>query len=102
MTLGCKKSACKQHGTQTGSRLCGARNTRRGPADHCVAFCVLVLGDFRSILNDAYHDDVVLLYPPYMMALAAIHMACTYVKRDVTDWFDKLTIDHADVTLAGS
>ncbi len=51
----------------------------------------------RSIVNDSYWLDAVLLYPPYLVALAAIYLACAYLELDVSEWFDKLNVNRAEV-----
>lgn len=50
-----------------------------------------------SIVNDSYRLDLCLYYPPYMIALAATQMACTYHKHDPTRWLDKLTVDQREL-----
>lgn len=45
------------------------------------------------IVNDTYRSDIVLLYPPYLIALATIHMAAVVHKKDVKAWFAELSID---------
>ena len=37
--------------------------------------------------------DVSLMYPPYMIALACIHMAAVVTKKDVKTWFVELSVD---------
>jgi len=34
-----------------------------------------------------------LLHPPYMIALAALHMAACHIDRDLTSWFAELSVD---------
>lgn len=46
-----------------------------------------------KIVNDTYRSDVCLLYPPYLVALSAIHMAAVVHKKDVKAWFAELSID---------
>ncbi|KAG1666374.1 Cyclin-C [Nymphon striatum] len=45
------------------------------------------------IVNDSLRTDVCLLYPPYQIALASIHMACVVLQKDVKQWFSELNID---------
>lgn len=45
------------------------------------------------IVNDSLRTDVCLLYPPYMIALAAIHMACVIQQKDTKQWFAELSVD---------
>lgn len=35
----------------------------------------------RAIVNDSYRTDLCLVYPPYMIAITAIYMACTFLDR---------------------
>jgi len=37
--------------------------------------------------------DVCLMYPPYLIALACIHMAAVVHKKDVKGWFAELSVD---------
>lgn len=52
------------------------------------------------ILNDSYRSDVMLQYPPYMIALTALHMAACQLelinvssKSCMTEWFAELSVD---------
>lgn len=45
------------------------------------------------IVNDTYRCDVCLTYPPYLVALACIHMAAIVNKKDVKAWFTELSVD---------
>ncbi|XP_019633104.1 PREDICTED: cyclin-C-like [Branchiostoma belcheri] len=45
------------------------------------------------IVNDSYRTDVCLLYPPFMIALAALHMACVILQKDAKHWFAELSVD---------
>lgn len=45
------------------------------------------------IVNDSLRTDVSLLYPPYLIALAAIHMACIILQKDCKQWFSELNVD---------
>ena len=45
------------------------------------------------IVNDSLRTDVCLLYPPYLIALAAIHMACVIQQKDTKQWFAELSVD---------
>ncbi len=49
-------------------------------------------------MNDSYWLDAVLLYPPYLVALAAINLACAYLELDVSEWFDKLNVNRTEVS----
>ncbi|XP_014661920.1 PREDICTED: cyclin-C-like [Priapulus caudatus] len=46
-----------------------------------------------KIVNDSLRTDVHLLYPPYQIALAALHMACVMLNRDAKQWFAELSVD---------
>lgn len=45
------------------------------------------------IINDSLRTDVSLLYPPYMISLAALHMACVIQQKDARQWFAELAVD---------
>jgi len=45
------------------------------------------------IINDSYRSDVMLQYPPYMIALSALHVASVNIERDLTSWFAELSVD---------
>lgn len=45
------------------------------------------------IVNDSLRTDVCLLYPPYQIALAVIHMACVIQQKDSKHWFAELSVD---------
>lgn len=45
------------------------------------------------IVNDTYRCDVCLMYPPYLIALASIHMSAVVHKKDVRTWFGELSVD---------
>lgn len=45
------------------------------------------------IVNDSLRTDVCLLYPPYLIALACLHMACVILQKDVKQWFAELNVD---------
>ncbi|KAK2154296.1 hypothetical protein LSH36_271g00019 [Paralvinella palmiformis] len=45
------------------------------------------------IVNDSLRTDVALLYPPFMIALAALHMASVMQQRDTKTWFAELAVD---------
>jgi len=45
------------------------------------------------IVNDSLRTDVSLLYPPYQIALACIHMACVIHNKDCKNWFAELRVD---------
>ena len=43
--------------------------------------------------NDSYRTDVLLLYPPYLVALTCLYMACVHCGRDVTSWYQRLNVN---------
>lgn len=45
------------------------------------------------IVNDGLRTDVSLLYPPYLIALAALHLASVILQKDLKQWFAELTVD---------
>ena len=45
------------------------------------------------IVNDSLRTDVSLLYPPYQIALACIHMACIVLSKDCKAWLAELRVD---------
>ncbi|XP_050389545.1 cyclin-C isoform X2 [Patella vulgata] len=45
------------------------------------------------IVNDSLRTDVPLLYPPYLIAIACLHMACVIKQKDVKQWFAELSVD---------
>lgn len=45
------------------------------------------------IINDSLRTDVCLLYPPYLIALAALQMACCIQRNDAKQWFSELNVD---------
>ena len=45
------------------------------------------------MVNDSLRTDVSLLYPPYQIALACIHMACVVLSKDTKTWFAELHVD---------
>ena len=50
-----------------------------------------------KIVNDTYRSDICMLYPPYLLALVAIHMAAVVHKKDVKAWFAELSIDMSKI-----
>lgn len=45
------------------------------------------------IVNDTYRCDICLLYPPYLIALACLHMAAVFKKKDIKAWFTELHVE---------
>ncbi|TRY63654.1 hypothetical protein TCAL_02049, partial [Tigriopus californicus] len=52
-----------------------------------------ILGAAWRLVNDSLRTDVSLLFPPYQIALACIHMACTAKGVDAKNWFAELNAD---------
>jgi len=44
-------------------------------------------------VNDSFRTDACLLYPPFMIALAALHMASVLHGKDLRGWFSELSVD---------
>jgi hypothetical protein len=47
----------------------------------------------RGLVNDTYKMDLILIYPPYMIALACIYIASVLKDKDTTSWFEELRVD---------
>ena len=45
------------------------------------------------VVNDSLRTDTSLMYPPYMIALTAIYMACVIQQKDCKQWFAELSVD---------
>uniref|UniRef100_A0A3Q3WX68 Cyclin-C n=1 Tax=Mola mola TaxID=94237 RepID=A0A3Q3WX68_MOLML len=52
------------------------------------------------IVNDTYRTDLCLLYPPFMIALACLHVACVVQQKDARQWFAELSVDMDKVRVA--
>ncbi|GLJ49182.1 hypothetical protein SUGI_1037780 [Cryptomeria japonica] len=46
-----------------------------------------------SLVNDSYKTDLILIHPPYMIALACIYVACVLKEKDAHAWFEELRVD---------
>ncbi|KAF3327726.1 Cyclin-C1-1 [Carex littledalei] len=46
-----------------------------------------------GLVNDTYKMDLILIYPPYMIALACIYIASVLKDKDTTAWFEELRVD---------
>jgi len=48
-----------------------------------------------KIVNDSYRTDAILLYPPFQIALACLHMACVIQNQEARTkiWFAELNVD---------
>ena len=63
----------------------------------------ILLSTAWKVVNDSYRGDICLMYPPYIIALAAIHMAAVVHKKDIKAWFAELSVDMSrvlEVTMA--
>ena len=63
-------------------------------ADAAVPNLVAVAG---MLVNDAQRCDVALVYPPFIVALAALYLAGVHARVDVKPWFDHLNVNVAEV-----
>ena len=50
------------------------------------------------IVNDTLRTDLCLLYPPSIIALACLHVACDFLKKDSKQWFAELNVDTEKVS----
>ncbi|KAL5200857.1 hypothetical protein ABZP36_035211 [Zizania latifolia] len=46
-----------------------------------------------GLVNDTYKMDLILIHPPYMIALACIYIASVLKDKDTTLWFEELRVD---------
>jgi len=46
-----------------------------------------------KIINDSLRTDVSLMYPPYQIALACLHIASVMLNKDLKQWFAELSVD---------
>ena len=46
-----------------------------------------------EIVNDSYRLDLPLLYPPYLIAIAAIYITCNFQDKDYKPWLNSLNVD---------
>lgn len=46
-----------------------------------------------SLVNDLYRTDLILMHPPFMIALACIYIASVFQDRDTLAWFEELRVD---------
>ncbi len=51
-----------------------------------------------EILNDCYRIDLVLSYPPYLLAIAAIYIACSFQGKEYRNWMAGLNVDREKVS----
>ena len=50
-----------------------------------------------SLVNDSYHTDLCLLYAPYVIAVAALYVACVLKGQDLRQGFATLQVDLDEV-----
>ncbi|PKU84674.1 Cyclin-C1-1 [Dendrobium catenatum] len=46
-----------------------------------------------GLVNDTYKMDLILIHPPYMIALACIYIASVLKDKETTAWFEELRVD---------
>ncbi|KAJ6845250.1 cyclin-C1-1-like isoform X1 [Iris pallida] len=46
-----------------------------------------------GLVNDTYKMDLILIYPPHMIALACIYIASVLRDKETTAWFEELRVD---------
>jgi len=51
----------------------------------------------QALVNDTYRTDLILTYPPYMIALACIYFACIIEEKDAQAWFEELRVDMNEI-----
>ncbi|KAI0510496.1 hypothetical protein KFK09_011098 [Dendrobium nobile] len=47
----------------------------------------------QGLVNDTYKMDLILIHPPYMIALACIYIASVLKDKETTAWFEELRVD---------
>lgn len=47
--------------------------------------------------NDVYRTDAIMLYPPFIIAIASVYLAMLQVQRDPSDWLNKLNVDQTQL-----
>lgn len=45
------------------------------------------------VCNDSLRTDLCLMYPPSLIALACLHIACVHLRKDAKQWFSELNVD---------
>lgn len=45
------------------------------------------------VCNDSLRTDLCLMYPPSLIALGCLHIACVHLKKDAKQWFSELNVD---------
>jgi cyclin C len=51
----------------------------------------------RRLINDSYFTDVILLYPPHIIALGCMLLASDIEKIDLRFWFSELKVELGDL-----
>ncbi|XP_040953443.1 cyclin-C1-2 isoform X2 [Gossypium hirsutum] len=46
-----------------------------------------------GLVNDTYKMDLILIHPPYLIALACMYIASVHREKDITTWFEELSVD---------
>ncbi|TYH09585.1 hypothetical protein ES288_A07G108000v1 [Gossypium darwinii] len=44
-------------------------------------------------VNDTHKMDLILIHPPYLIALACMYIASVHREKDITTWFEELRVD---------
>jgi cyclin C len=50
-----------------------------------------------KLVNDSYRTDVLLLYPPHIIALACIYLVAFQKDKDVSQWFSELNVEMKEI-----
>ncbi|KVI12292.1 Cyclin C [Cynara cardunculus var. scolymus] len=53
----------------------------------------------QGLINDSYRMDLILIYPPHLIALACIYVVCMLKDKDNTAWFEQLRVDMNSVRI---
>lgn len=53
----------------------------------------------RGLVNDTYKMDLILIYPPHLIALACIYIASVLKEKETTAWFEELRVDMNTVSI---
>ncbi|XP_010547116.1 PREDICTED: cyclin-C1-2-like isoform X3 [Tarenaya hassleriana] len=46
-----------------------------------------------GLVNDTYRMDLILVHPPYLIALACVYIASVYKEKDIRSWLEELCVD---------
>eukprot|EP00457_Paulinella_chromatophora_P011189 gb/GEZN01011317.1/.p1 GENE.gb/GEZN01011317.1/~~gb/GEZN01011317.1/.p1 ORF type:complete len:310 (+),score=60.05 gb/GEZN01011317.1/:160-1089(+) len=45
-----------------------------------------------QIVNDSYRTDLCLIFPPYLIAVAAVYMACSFLGKSTKAWLEMVNV----------